>query len=114
MSTRDMGAQTKPFGPAAAALVAAGAGSFALGVLTTLVEVNTSVKTALTYSKEVGPLSGKVIWASVVYFVTLGVLAAVLWRRNPPPQQIYWVTGILVGLGLILTFPLTWKLFGAE
>ena len=113
MSTPVQISQTKPFGPAAAALLAAGVGSFALGVLTTWAEVSADFGKAITYSKAVGPLSGKVILTSVVYVGVLAVLGAVLWRRNPAPTMVYWTAGILVALGLLLTFPPTWKLFGA-
>jgi hypothetical protein len=112
MSTPET-SQSKPFGPAAAAFLSAGIGTFSLGVLTTLAEVSADFGKALAYSKEVGPLSGKAIWASIVYFVALAVLGAVLWRRNPSPNIVYWTAGILVALGLLLTFPPTWKLFGA-
>ena len=113
MSTRFETTQTKPFGPAAAAFLAAGVGALALGVLTTWAEISADFGKALTYSKDVGPLSGKVILSSVVYVAALAVLGGVFWRRNPSPTIVYWTAGVLVGLGLILTFPPTWKLFGA-
>jgi hypothetical protein len=105
--------QTKPFGPAAAAFLAAGFGTLVLGVLTTWAEVSADFGKAITYSKEVGPLSGKVILTSVIYVAALAVLGGVFWRRNPSPTIVYWAAGILVAFGLILTFPPTWKLFGA-
>jgi hypothetical protein len=113
VSTHIETSHTKPFGPAAAAFLSAGIGTFVLGVLTTWAEVSANFGKALTYSTAVGPLSGKVIWASVVYIAALVVLGGVLWRRNPRPTIVYWTSGILVALGLILTFPPTWKLFGA-
>jgi hypothetical protein len=113
MSTHVETSQTKPYGPAAAAFLAAGVGTLVLGVLTTWAEVSADFGKAITYSKEVGPLSGKVILTSVIYVAALAVLGGVFWRRNPSPTIVYWATGILVALGLILTFPPTWKLFGA-
>jgi|SRR6266511_1399365 hypothetical protein len=113
MSMRTQTSETKPFGPAAAAFLAAGVGVFVLGVLTVWSEVSAGFAKTLTISTEVGPLSGKVIWSAVVYVVALGVLGAVLWRRNPASRTVYVTSGVLVVLGLLLTFPPVWKLFGA-
>lgn len=103
----------KPFGPPAAAFLAAGITSAFFGVFTTIVEGSTSLQKAVTYSKPVGPLSGKVIWSLVVYVAALAVLGGLLWRRNPSPRLVYITSGALTAVGLIFTFPPTWKLFGA-
>lgn len=64
----------KPEGPISAAIIAAGVGALALGLLTVLAEASASVKDFLTWSDPVGPLSGK----------TLGVLGTF-----PPIFQLF-------------------------
>ncbi len=112
-SSREPQAPEKPFGPAAAAFLAAGIASAFFGIFTTIVEGSKSLQKAITYSTAVGPLSGKVIWAGVVYVAALTVAGAILWRRNPSPKVVYAVSGVLIAIGLIFTFPPTWALFGA-
>ena len=52
-------------GPLAAVLVAAGIGSFALGLFTTLAEASEAFRERLILNEAVGPLSGKTVWATV-------------------------------------------------
>ena len=101
----------RPTGPVAAALLATGLGIFALGLLTTLSEASTGIADALAWSNDVGPLSGKTILASLVYFISWGILHA-LWRRqNPNLRPILIAAGVLAGLGLIGTFPTFFQAF---
>ena len=101
----------KAFGPVAAAFLAAGIGSLVLGILTTGAVISAGLSKALTISTRVGPLSGKTIWAVVAFVAAWAVLTVALWRRNPSQQLVYWLTGIGVGLGLLLTFPTFFDLF---
>src|SRR5215207_4900659 len=66
-------------GPAMAALVAAGIGSFALGLFIVLTEAIPAVKTFMNVYNPVGPLSGKSTFAVVAYVISWGVLAY-LWK----------------------------------
>jgi len=117
--TRDMpqagtdvsGGSGKPFGPVAAVFVAAGIASLVLGILTTLAEASGGIKSALEWMKSVGPLSGKTIVSSVVFFVVWGVLRAA-WKDKSPKQKTVWTaTAILVAIGLVMTFPIFFLLF---
>ncbi len=118
---QDSAAATKPNGPAAAAIVAAGIGSFTLGLMVTLVEAfPDSVKTFLDFSKNygigngVGPLSGKVIVAVAAYLLSWGVLAY-LWRgRELNFMRAFVVALVLLGLGFALTFPPIFTAFAAK
>ena len=92
-------------GPAAAVLLAAGLGSFALGLLSTLTAVSSSVSSALTLSDRVGDLSGVTTVAAGVFFVAWAVLAIVWRRANPPLLRVAGVTALLVAGGLLGTFP---------
>jgi hypothetical protein len=103
-----------PFGPAAAVIVATGVGALVLGLLTTLSEASTEVHDFLEFDEEVGPLSGKTIIAGAAFFVAWAVLH-VLWRRsNPPVRTVLIVTGVLLVLGLIGTFPTFFQAFASE
>ncbi|BDG61296.1 hypothetical protein [Caldinitratiruptor microaerophilus] len=96
---------SRPNGPAAAALVAAGIGSFALGLFTTLTEISAGFKAFLTWSDPVGPLSGKALGAVIVWLVAWAV-AANRWRGVDIDFHKAWRwTLILVALGFLLTFP---------
>lgn len=123
MYTTEQGSEaaTKPNGPAVAAIVAAGVGSFTLGLMVTLAEAfPDSVKPFLDFSKNygigdgVGPLSGKVIVAVAAYLVSWGFLAY-LWRgREVNFMRTFVVALVLMGLGFALTFPPIFEVFAAK
>jgi hypothetical protein len=111
---------TKPSGPAAAAVVAAGIGSLVLGILTTVNELSAEVHDFLDFSTNfglgagVGPLSGKVTLAVIAYVLSWGFLAY-LWRgREIAFVKAFIWTLVLVGLGFALTFPPIFLFFAAE
>lgn len=106
-------AQDRAFGFTAATLIGGGFGVALLGVLTFMVERFADLQQAFTLSKDVGPLSGKTTYAVVGWLVSWAVLAVVLRGRDVPEKATYWISGILVALGFVLTFPLVWKLLGA-
>lgn len=108
---------TKPSGPAAAAIVAAGIGSFVLGLLTTLAHWSADLNNFLKFDESyglgtgVGPLSGKVI-VTVLAFVISWAILAYLWRgREISVRSVFISTLVLVGLGFALTFPPIFTLF---
>ncbi|WP_367320047.1 hypothetical protein [Streptomyces sp. HUAS ZL42] len=98
-------------GPISAAIIAAGVGATALGVLTTLTEADTSVQDGLAWSDSVGPLSGKTILAVVVWLLAWGVLYAVL--RNKPFETVraLLISLALIAVGVLGTFPPFFQLF---
>jgi len=113
-------AVTKPNGPAAAAVLAAGIGSFVLGLFVTLNEMSTGIHDFLDFSKNygigsgVGPLSGKVILAVSAYLVSWLVLA-MMWRgKEVNFRGVFVLTLVLLALGFALTFPPIFLIFAAE
>src|SRR5690348_12589756 len=72
-------ARPKPNGPAAAAILAAGIGCFALGLLVIVSEAFPAFKSALNLYGPVGPLSGKTIAQVAIYVVAWAGLASA-WR----------------------------------
>ena len=104
----------KPNGPAAAALIAAGVGALALGILTVLNEASEAVHDFLELDTGVGPLSGKTTFAVISYVVAWALLSPALWRRNVSWSVVLAVTGLLLVGGLLGTFPEFFKLFASE
>lgn len=104
----------KPDGPVAAAMVAAGVGSLALGVFTTLAEASTDVKDWLAFDDGVGPLAGKTTFAVIVWLLSWAVLHVVYRKRPSDLRLALIITLVLVALGLIGTFPTFFQMFTAE
>jgi len=119
MSVNPVDTTSKTSGPAAAAMIAAGVGSFVLGIGVILNEYSAAIKSAtgldfsaiLQFDKNyglgsgVGALSGKVILATIA-FVAAWVILHFAWRkREVNLSRAFAATLILVGLGFALTFP---------
>jgi hypothetical protein len=106
--------ETRIDGPPAASLIAAGIGAATLGLFVTLAEASTGMKEWLQWNDRVGPLSGKTILAVVAYFGSFLILG-VWWRnRNFALRTILIVSGLLVALGLLFTFPPIFQAFASE
>jgi hypothetical protein len=106
--------EDKPEGPISAAIIAGGIGAFALGLLTTLAEVNETVKGWLELSERVGPLSGKTVFAVVIWLVAWAVLHATMRRTQYETRRAFAIAMVLVVLGVIGTFPLFFQLFAPD
>jgi hypothetical protein len=103
-----------PDGPMAAVLLAAGIGAFALGLFTTLAEASAEFRERLVLNAAVGPLSGKTVWATVVFLIAWVVLH-VMWRERDRilrPATTAFV--VLTLLGLLGTFPIFFQAFAPE
>lgn len=110
----DEAAVAKPDGPLAAVLLAAGIGSFALGLVTTLAEASTGFRERLILDAGVGPLSGKTVWATVI-FVIAWVVLHVMWReRDRMLRSATTAFIVLTLLGLLGTFPIFFQAFAPE
>jgi hypothetical protein len=108
---------TKPNGPVAAAFIAAGVASFALGLIVVLNEAKILTGAVLDFAanyglgKGVGPLSGKVILSTIVFVVTWAVLG-LMWRgREVNFGRAFGAALIFLALGFVLTFPPVFELF---
>lgn len=104
----------KPDGPGAAAMVAAGFGTFVLGLATSLNEASEGLHDFFEgFSGEtgVGPLAGKTIVATIGFFLSWLVLG-VLWKdKDVDIKKAFWV-GLVLGLiGAVLTFPPVFEAF---
>jgi hypothetical protein len=103
-----------PDGPLAAVLLAAGIGAFALGLFTTLAEASAAFRERLVLNAAVGPLSGKTVWATVV-FVIAWVVLHFMWReRDRILRSATTAFVVLTLLGLLGTFPIFFQAFAPE
>ncbi len=94
-----------PNGPAAAAILAAGVGSLALGLITTVDEAIEGLAQHLTLNDGVGDLSGKSLVA-VVAWLGSWLVFHFLWRdRRVDFGRVFGLTLVLTGLGTLGTFP---------
>jgi len=99
-------------GRAMAAILAAGIGSLTLGLMTTGAELSEALKGALTLSDAVGPLSGKTSVATAAYLVSWVVLHAMWKDRDVNFDAVVRVTAVMIALGVLLTFPPVFRMFG--
>jgi hypothetical protein len=104
----------RPNGPVVAGLLAAGIGALVLGVLTTVAEASEGFGESLQYNDRVGPLSGKVIWATAAFVVSWVVLGARLRGRDLEWRPVLIIAGVLIALGLLGTFPTFFQAFASE
>jgi hypothetical protein len=111
---RDVEFVDKPEGPIAAAIIAGGIGALALGFFTTLAEASTGFKDWLDWNSDVGPLSGKTIMAVIVWLIAWAILH-VLYRDKPYETRRAFMIGLLlVGLGVLGTFPTFFQAFTSD
>lgn len=101
----------KPEGPIAAAILAAGIGALAMGVLTTLAEASTSIKDSLNLYDPVGPLSGKTIGAVIIWLVAWVVLHMIYRTKVVNSGKELAASLVLIGLGVLGTFPIFFQAF---
>ena len=99
-------------GPAAAALLAGGIGSAAMGIITLIYELDdkSGFSKSMTWYKPVGGLSGKSSWAIIIFFVAWAILHFVWKDRNTNFARISSLAIALLFVGLIGTFPPVWHL----
>jgi hypothetical protein len=94
-----------------AAVLAAGIGSFALGGLACASDKWASVRNNLVFYKPTGPLSGVTTTAIFIWLLAWGILE---WRwrnRTIAVGPISLAALLLLGAGLLLTFPPVVALF---
>ncbi len=102
---------SKPTGPGAAAVVAAGVGTFTIGLMTTLGEASASFGSFLNWYNPSGPLSGK-IGVGILVWLAAWVILHVAWKsKNVDFGRAFNGALALVILGLLLTFPPFFDLF---
>jgi hypothetical protein len=95
-----------------ASMIASGIGSFVLGIAIVLSEVNVDIKSFLTWTSGVGPLSGKTGVAVIAFIASWALLHFVFKSKPITLMTSFIITVVLVVLGLLLTFPPVFMSFG--
>jgi hypothetical protein len=101
----------KPEGPISAAIIAAGFGALVMGIVTTIGEASTSAADWLAFSDRVGPLSGKVVITVCAWLACWVGLHLALRRSRYESTRALMFALILIGLGVIGTFPTFFQAF---
>jgi hypothetical protein len=98
-------------GSGAAAILAAGIGSFAVAASAIAADKSAFLKSLFSIYKPTGALSGETTVAILVWFAAWAILE-VLWRkRNVSLLRINVIALLLLGLSLLSTFPPIGDLF---
>lgn len=98
-------------GVAAATFIAGGLGTLVLGLMTTGAVLSGSLKSALNLWNPAGPLSGKTTVAVIIWLISW-VLLNSLWKdKNVDLSKSFIITLVLIGLGLLFTFPPIFEAF---
>jgi len=99
-------------GFAMAAILSGAIGCFVLGTAIVLAQYSPVVKTFLTWSNPVGPLSGKTSVGVIAWLVSFFILIP-LWKDKPVNvQSIIKISYILLILAFLFSFPTFFELFG--
>jgi hypothetical protein len=101
-------------GVASAAFVSSGIGCLIIGLMVTGAEMSPGLRTALTWSNAVGPLSGKTGVGVIAWLISWAILHSMWKDKEMEFGKVFTVTLILVALGFLLTFPPFFGLFAAE
>jgi hypothetical protein len=91
-----------------AAFLSGGIGAFAMGFVVILNEAG--IVAAPTLYGPAGGVSGRTTVATIVWLVAWGLLHHRWKGREMATRRIYPVTLILIGLGILATFPPVWRL----
>jgi len=104
--TAENQARNTPDGGSWAAVLAAAIGCAAIGVLTDLSEASKSISSALSFSKQVGDLSGKTSLGIFCWLIAWAFLHF-RWRRRDlvAPARVAALSIVLIFVSLIAVFP---------
>jgi hypothetical protein len=95
----------RPNGSGAAAILSAGAGSFALAVLALAGDKSAIIRSWLDFYRPTGPLSGVTTVAIFIWLFIWGILESRWRNRTVAAGRIVAIALALLGLSLLLTFP---------
>ena len=110
MTTMSEGHEGAPNGAALAAFLAAGIGAFAVGFFVIINETGLFAAPAL-YGPA-GGVSGRMTFATVVWLIAWAVLHTRWKDREVTSKGVYAATLVLIALGVVLSFPPVWQIFG--
>jgi hypothetical protein len=105
MSTSQTSGDAVPNGPGAAAILAAGIGSAALGVFALTNDAFPAINHFFTFYTPTGGLSGVSTTATVVWLVAWFVLARRWSGQTVAMAKVNLAAFVLLAVGVLLTFP---------
>ncbi len=94
-----------PTGPVAAALLAAAVGSVVFGIAILLGDASPTIRSLLTWSDAVGPLSGRSSIGAGGYLVSWALLHLRLRHRSVDFGRVMTWSFVMIGVALVLIFP---------
>jgi len=104
-STAPATSANRPNGAGAAAVLAAGIGSFLVAVFAILADQSAAIKNAMNFSHATGPLSG-VTTCAILAWLAVWIALHARWRnRHLAFARVSAFALILLVLGVLLTFP---------
>lgn len=95
-------------GAALASFLAAGIGAFAMGFVVILNEAGLFV--APTLYAPAGGVTGRTTLAAVIWLIVWAVLHHRWKNRKIESRRLYFISLILMGVGIVLTLPPVWSL----
>jgi hypothetical protein len=98
-----------PNGAALAAFLAAGIGAFTMGLVVILNEAGLFAAPSLY--PPAGGVTGRTAIAVAIWLIAWAVLHRRWKDREIAPRRVNLLTLVLIGLGILLTFPPVWSLF---
>jgi hypothetical protein len=94
-----------PSGAAAAAILSAGGGCFSVGLFGVLGDAFPTLGHFFNFYNPTGPLSGVTTTAIIIWLISWAVLARLWGGREVSMGKINLVSFLLLGAGLLLSFP---------
>jgi hypothetical protein len=106
-TTAPLGTGEVTNGAALAAFLAAGIGSFSIGLIVVLSEAD--IFSPPTIYAPSGGVSGRTTLAVVIWLVAWALLHTSWKNRTVQPGRVWGITLILIALGILGTFPPLWS-----
>jgi hypothetical protein len=103
--SKPLSGETLPNGPGAAAILAAGIGSAALGILALANDAFPAINKLLIFYQPTGGLSGVSTLAVVIWLVAWFVLARRWATATVQMARVNLISFALLAVGVLLTFP---------
>lgn len=95
-----------------AAILAGSIGSLAIGLFTIGAKASSGLKSALNWYDPAGAISGKTAAGVLVWLIVWFILRQRWQDKSISLSTIYTVSLVLIGLGLLFTFPPIFEAFG--
>jgi hypothetical protein len=103
-----------PSGPACAAVLAPSIGVAVYGMAVVAATMRPAIADFLTWSKGVGPLSGKTSVGVIAWLIAQVILCGLWHNREVNFRRVWMVACVLIALGFAFTFPPVYDAFAPK